>query len=129
LYQRLINAPTYGESGFGYWDNKLDGECVGVLQTFYHKAKDALGREFLVNQRLTKAVTVQFVWMRLVELQQVTILNTESKYAKLQEGMGSYTVSISQASRVNIFLNTPSTHMLYSFSRELSKGTFSFYSI
>jgi hypothetical protein len=129
LYQILINALTYGESGFGYWDNKLDGECVGVLQTFYHKAIDALGREFLVNQRLTKAVTVQFVWMRLVELQQVTILNIESKYAKLQEGMGSYILSIFQASRVNICSSTPSTHMFYSFSQELSKGTFSYYSI
>jgi len=49
----------------------------------------------------------------MIELQQVTIMNVESKYAKLQEGMGSYSLSMSQASRVNLCSNTPSTHMLY----------------
>lgn len=100
-------------------ENSFNCAEVASVSAVLLRLKVALEEQKVVKQVYivydVKGVLEEFA--RIIKLQQVTILNAESKYAKLQEGMGSYNLSMSQASRVDICSSTSSTHILYPSAR------------
>jgi len=103
----LLNEPTMYSTLFfdsvsssPFWSMFVIANTMLVLQA--HRGVD-LGTLYELME-MHGGQGVKFAIM--IELQQVTIMNAESKYVKLQGGMGSYSL-------VNLCSNTPSTHMLY----------------
>ncbi|PNY14979.1 cytochrome c6 [Trifolium pratense] len=82
IYWRLINRLPYNESYFGHWDNRLHGECVSVIQIFYHKAINALRRDYPVVQSLHKDVAVT-VWLIPVPIEQVLAILFDTTIVKI----------------------------------------------